>query len=291
MQPAPERIQEELRRTFALPHAGQIARDLHSTGLLFAVFAEMKPMAENPASPLSKLTVLEHTFRALDALERILAEPEKSFGRYGARVLEFMQIHQDAPRLRLALLLHDIGKPLTQAETEGRLTFYGHDQVGSALAGKLLEKLRFPADDVRWIQTVIRGHLRIGFYSDETVMNPRKIYKYFKEYGEAGIALMAHSLADLRGYDFDFEANPWGLYQPEVVFALLHAYFEKNKLVVSPPKLLNGRDLIALGYPPGPAFAHVLTGIEEAQVDGRVKTRGDALELARTLFEEVGAKL
>ncbi|MGH8103191.1 MAG: HD domain-containing protein [bacterium] len=284
---APERIQDELQRLFALSPIGSIVRDLYKFNLLFALFPDMKPMASNPASPLSKLSVLDHTLLALDALDAILSNPADPFGAYGPRILDHLQSRHAIPLLRLALLLHDIAKPITQAEIDGNLTFYGHDHVGAALVGKMLENYRFPSDAVEFITTVIRGHLRIGFYSNEQDISPRKIYRYFKEFGDAGIAILVHSLADLRGYDFDFQANPWGEYQPQVMFALLDAYFEKNKLIVSPPKLVTGKDLIALGYVPGPAFSIVLGRIEEAQAEGIVKNRDDALGLARRLFEEV----
>lgn len=312
---APERIMEELRRMFAQRPAGSIVRDLHKFNLLFALFPEMQPMETHVASPLSKLTVLDHTLLALDACEEILEKPEEYFGEYAERVVEQLKkgdrpreeggpvpgyVKGDSPleerspvplraaMLKIALLLHDIAKPITEAVMEGNLTFYGHDQAGALLAGKVLERYRFAADHVKWVETVIRGHLRIGFYSNEKEINPKKIYKYFKEFGDAGIALIVHSLADLRGYDFDFLSNPWGQNQPEIIRALLEAYFEKNKLMVSPPKLVKGKDLIEMGYTPGPAFSVVLGKIEEAQVEGRVKTREEALALARRLFEEVG---
>jgi len=46
---------------------------------------------------------------------------------------------------------------------------------------------------------------------------------------------------------------------------------------ISPPPLLNGRDLIALGLPPGPRFKEILRAVEEAQLEGRLRNREDAL--------------
>jgi poly(A) polymerase len=51
-----------------------------------------------------------------------------------------------------------------------------------------------------------------------------------------------------------------------------------------PPRLLTGRDLIEAGYRPGPAFNDMLTAVEDAQLESRVSTREEALELVQRLF-------
>ncbi|MCP5120210.1 MAG: hypothetical protein GY953_56155 [bacterium] len=54
---------------------------------------------------------------------------------------------------------------------------------------------------------------------------------------------------------------------------------------LKPPRILNGDDLIAAGYTPGPEFARVLTAVEDAQLEGKIQNREQALGLAQTLFD------
>jgi poly(A) polymerase len=51
---------------------------------------------------------------------------------------------------------------------------------------------------------------------------------------------------------------------------------------LKPPRLLTGEDLIAAGYVPGPAFRELLDAVEDAQLEGRVHTKEDALALVRS---------
>jgi poly(A) polymerase len=70
--------------------------------------------------------------------------------------------------LRLAALLHDIGKPATRRlETGGAVTFHHHDVVGAKLAKKRLSELRFDNDTVKAVYRLIELHLRFFGYSDQ----------------------------------------------------------------------------------------------------------------------------
>jgi poly(A) polymerase len=53
---------------------------------------------------------------------------------------------------------------------------------------------------------------------------------------------------------------------------------------LKPPPLLTGDDLIAEGYAPGPRFAEILTAVEDAQLEGQLRTSGDAMQLVRERF-------
>ena len=69
--------------------------------------------------------------------------------------------------LRLAALLHDIGKPATRRlESGGAVSFHHHDVVGAKLARKRLKALRFPSDVVEAVSRLIELHLRFFGYAD-----------------------------------------------------------------------------------------------------------------------------
>ncbi len=284
---APERLQEELHRLLRLPEFSTVARELADSNLLFSLFPCLEGLKSGVASPVSSLTVLEHTFRSLRELENILKHLKDHFHPYHFYLQNFLKEHEEVlPLIRLALLFHDSAKPITQKEADGDITYYGHDVEGARLAEETLTQLRFPKKDVDWVVTLVRGHLRIGFYSNEREVTPRKIYRFFKEFGEKGIALILHSRADLLGYDFDYESIPWGMYQKEISRGLLSAYFEQNKVVVKPPKWVTGKDLLKMNIPAGPAYRWILEKIEEGQVEGRIPSRETALSRVKALYEE-----
>jgi hypothetical protein len=112
----------------------------------------------------------------------------------------------------------------------------------------------------------------------------RTIYRFFRDCKSTGVDICLLSLADcLATYGATLPQDFWGR-QLEVVRILLQAYWEQNDELVSPLALINGHDLISeLSLKPGPQIGRLLEAIREAQATGRVQTREQALELARSL--------
>jgi len=83
--------------------------------------------------------------------------------------------------VKLAALLHDIGKPATKTiEQSGRMRFLGHAKEGSAMAVQIMERLRFSNREIKMVQLMIEHHLRPGYLLTEDVPSRRAIYKIFQ---------------------------------------------------------------------------------------------------------------
>ena len=134
---AKERIRDEFVKIIATPRAREGVELLHDLGLLAYIMPELEQgigMVNRPKI----LTVWEHNLKALE---------------YGAK-------SGYAPLVRIAALLHDVGKPLTRGPMKnGEWTFYGHDMAGAKIAARILERLRFPRETLEKIATLIRWHL------------------------------------------------------------------------------------------------------------------------------------
>ena len=118
------------------------------------------------------------------------------------------------------------------------------------------------------------------------VMPSRKaIYRFFRDTGEAGVGVCLLSLADVWGtYAAALPQSIWQN-QLDVVRSLLSAWWENPHESVSPPVLINGKELMAeLGITPGPVVGRLLEEIREAQAMGLVENSSQALELARSQF-------
>lgn len=86
--------------------------------------------------------------------------------------------------LRIASLLHDIGKPKTRAiAPDGRVTFYGHDWIGAKIARKRLTKLRFSAQDTQQICKLIELHMRVYNYQNK-VWTDSAVRRFVKDAGD-----------------------------------------------------------------------------------------------------------
>jgi len=176
----------------------------------------------------------------------------------------------DAPGSDLAwsALLHDIGKPPT-FKVEDRIRFNGHDVVGAKMAAEVCRRLKMSNEASERICTLVAQHMRIRHVRE---MRPSKLKRllrepYFPELLELHRVdcLASHGKLDL--YEFCREQ-----------------LVDSDEQTLRPPILLSGRELIAAGFVPGPVFREIFSALEDAQLEGRVSNRDEALEFVRRNF-------
>ena len=196
----------------------------------------------------------------------------------------------NAPAMKLAVLLHDIGKPATRTIDEnGAVHFYGHPQAGVPLALQVMKRLRASTQDSRLVQLVTAHHMRPGQLGLHGAVTPRAVRRYFADLGPTGILVALFSLADhlatrgpLLGSNEEAEgskASSWKLHVA-VVCGLLREYI-RNRESILPPRLMSGEELMKrLKLSPGPIVGALLELIAEAQAEGRIHSREEALWLA-----------
>jgi poly(A) polymerase len=113
----------------------------------------------------------------------------------------------------------------------------------------------------------------------------RAAYRFFQDAGPAGIGIVLLSLADLLG---KYAASPpqaeWAG-RVAVARGLLLAFFEEHAQIIEPPKLISGEEVMqALGLQPGPSIGSLLEALREAQAEGGVVTRDEALAFVRATW-------
>jgi len=176
--------------------------------------------------------------------------------------------------LAWGVLLHDVGKPATfrsAKETGDRIRFDGHVDVGMAIAKKILQRLRFSNDDTERIVSLVEQHMK---FKDVGRMRPATLKRFVRlPHFDQHLALhrldCLSSHRNLEGYEFvtDFiRTTP-----PEVV---------------RPKKLMTGEDVLELGFSPGPIVGKILTAVEEAQLNGELGSRDEAISFVDRRFRE-----
>ena len=240
-----ERVRDELTRMLTEGHARRAFELLDSTGLLPQVLpeaAKMKGVAQPPQyHPEGDVWV--HTLLLLDGLE---AGCPMALG-WGA-------------------LLHDVGKPATFRVAPDRIRFDGHVEAGVRIAEEICRRLRFPNHETEQILLLIANHMR---FADAPRMKQSTLKRFFRlQHFDQHLALhrldclASHGLLAL--YDFARER-----------------YASMPEEQVRPSLLVTGRDLIEAGYQPGPEFSKMLSAAEDAQLEGTVHNREEALALIR----------
>lgn len=243
-----ERIHEELSKLLTEGAARRGFELLDDTGLLHEVLPEISAMKGVPQPPEfhPEGDVWIHTRMLLEALppgvSRTLA--------WGA-------------------LLHDVGKPSTfrpASVTGDRIRFDHHVDVGVRLTGQICKRLKFSNEDTEQIQALVANHMK---FKDAAQMRKSTLKRFvrqprFDEHLELHRldCLASHGQLDAYHLVRDF---------------LAHTPLDQ----VRPTRLLTGDDLSEMGYLPGPLFQVILRALEDAQLDGSIGTKEEAISLVR----------
>jgi len=242
-----ERVRDELTRMLTEGHARRAFELLDQTGLLVQVLPEIARMkgVEQPPQYHPEGDVWVHTLGLLAQLEE------------GCSMT-----------LAWGALLHDVGKPATFRRAPDRIRFDGHVDVGVALAAEICRRFRFSNEESRQILALVENHMR---FADAERMKASTLKRFFRlDAFDDHLAL----------HRMDCLAGSGNLDHWEFVHARRRELPEE---IVRPTPLITGRDLIAAGYLPGPAFKQILRAVEDAQLEGTVATAEDALRMAAKL--------
>ena len=301
-----ERVRDELAKIVALPGAAQNLRYLDELGLLMAVMPEPGTLKGVEQSKPHYLDVFEHSLETVRRLEEVVealeakeaADSELSLiplllSPFSRRLSMHLSqpISDDRSRLmllKLAALLHDLGKPATKsADDEGSVHFYGHEGQGAEAVGAILRRLRFGGSEVSLAKTIVANHMRPCLLADQKIVTKRAVYRFFRDTGDAGVDTLLLYLADhLATWGTDLKTARWRK-RVELAASMLADYYERQQQVISPPKLISGHDLMdEFGLKEGPRIGELLEAVREAQVEGEVRTKEEALALVKGLLAQ-----
>jgi poly(A) polymerase len=171
--------------------------------------------------------------------------------------------------LAWGVLLHDVGKPPTFRVAPDRIRFDGHAEVGTRMTEEICRRLRFPNELTEQVADLVANHMRFG---DVKKMKESTLKRFlrlprFEEHLELHRLDCMSSHRDLSLYEFAKEK--------------LENTPEQE---IRPEPLITGLDLIQHGWKPGPQFRTVLQAVEDAQLEGELHTREEAISFVETNF-------
>jgi len=176
-------------------------------------------------------------------------------------------------------LLHDVGKPLTVKENvDGHFHYTNHAGVGAELAWEMAKRLQLSNAESDWLQKMVRHHMDLMPLVNFGILpNQRKVYRYFKDAGDAGVAIALLMLADtLATFGETLDHNQW-MQAVSVVEILLSAWFNHHDTMINPAPLLNGHDLQQhYGMKPGKRIGILLDQLVEEQASGNINSKEEA---------------
>jgi poly(A) polymerase len=256
-QVSPERLRDELSKMLTEGAARRAFELLDETWLLQQVLPEIAAMkgVEQPPQYHPEGDVWTHTRMMLEGLP---AGP--------------------SPTLAWGVLLHDVGKPPTfksASETGDRIRFDGHVDVGVRMAEEICRRLRFSNEDTEQILALVDNHMR---FKDVESMRAATLKRFvrlprFDEHLALHRLDCLSSHRHLESYEF-----------------IKRFIAETPPEQVRPERLLTGDDLRNMGFRPGPVFSRILRNLEDAQLEGQVKTQEAAREFVLERFGSTRAR-
>ena len=239
-----ERIRDELSKILLDPERVRGFDLLMESGLMEAIIPEIIDLkgCEQPPQFHPEGDVFVHTRLMLTLLKE---DPSLS--------------------LVLSVLLHDIGKPATFSydEEADRIRFNGHDKIGSDMASTILRRLKYPNKIIEEVTEMVVNHMT---FKDVQKMREAKLKRFmarptFEDETELHRVDCLGSWGGLDNYDF--------LNQKRTEF--------DNEPIIPPP-LLTGKDLIEIGWNPGPELGEILTKVQDLQLEESLSTKEEALD-------------
>ncbi|MFZ0334692.1 MAG: CCA tRNA nucleotidyltransferase [Candidatus Acidiferrales bacterium] len=246
-----ERVRDELSKMLTEGSARRAFELLDETGLLREVLPEVARMKgiQQPAQFHPEGDVWTHTLLMIEKLPA------------------------GAPRtLAWGVLLHDVGKPPTFKAPAGpndRIRFDDHVEIGVRMAEEICRRLRFSNEDAEQIASLVANHMR---FKDAPNMRDSTRKRF---------ARLPHFDQHLELHRLDCLSSHGSLSSYDFVRGFLA---ETPPEAVHPARLLTGEDLKNMGFQPGPQFKEILSAVEDAQLEGKIASREEALDFVRLQF-------
>lgn len=241
-----ERIRDEILKIITQNNPGQGIMMLSESGLLKHILPDVEIMrgVEQPPEFHPEGDVFVHTCLVL----------EKLFENQEGIV---------SPELAMGALLHDVGKPPTFSVSD-RIRFNGHDRLGADMSKRICRDLKLSNKQIEIIYALIKEHLK---FKDVFKMKKSTLKRFigmpqFEEHMALHLADCQASHGITKAYDF-----------------IMEKFDEFEDEEIKPAPLISGKELIEMGYKPGPLFTEILDLVEEAQLEGNIKTSDEARQL------------
>ncbi|HET9955725.1 MAG TPA: HDIG domain-containing protein [Polyangiaceae bacterium] len=190
------------------------------------------------------------------------------------------------PVLRVAGLLHDIGKPRTRAFSEKTkdYTFYEHERVGAEMVAPLLERLRFSNQERDHITALVRNHL----ICYDRAWSDAAVRRWLRRIGPELLPDLYHlAEADVRGKGRDVTSD---LQNIEALKAHVARILAAGAALNVRDLAISGRDLGKIGLKPGPLYGEILRRLLDEVVEQPELNRAELLlDRARQISDELAA--
>ena len=286
-EPAKERITTELLKMFEGKYCNSALLKLEETNMLEEIFPIYKEVKKIPSNSHHHLDLLHHLIETVNQIEIIYENSTKEVKEYleatnygSVKKLSF---------LKLAGFLHDIGKPScwTIEEESGRHRFIKHDEIGSKLVVPILKDLKFSKKQIEYIKKLIKYHIYPSSMISAPDVSEKAILKFYRKMDESVIDVIILAMADRLSARGEKVTQKMVDDNINNLTNLLNNYLKIKENITPLEKLIDGKEIMEiLNIKQGPELGVIINSIKEAQLDGEIITKDDAIQYIKEKFKK-----
>ena len=311
---ARERIRTELLRMMEAERSFCYVEQMFRAGVLMKLVPELEP-CRNCLLDDPEHDVFQHVMRAYEEIEIILNDYTTLWPEHAEPIRRYLEQGNRKVLLKLAALLHDLGKPATCRVDfhlgRKRVRFLTHEEKGAQIVRGICLRLRMSAQQRSYTELVVRNHLRPLLLFDALQrgkLTTRGIIRFVRKFEDDVIGILLHSLADQRAKTIDslpaqqYRSLAGGIRgrhadgQFDKAYRaflgdILGKYFSDFRPRMTGSRLITGKDLIEhFGLTPSELFGNLLHKVEEARLNQEIQTKEEALKLVDRLLDRAASR-
>ncbi len=256
-----ERLTMEVMKIMKTPRPSKCINALKDTNLLQYIIPPLVSCIEVDQNHYHAENVYDHCIMACDAIDKGL------------------------PYLRLAALLHDVGKPQTKDTNlkTGDIHFFNHEIIGASIAYQYMKEFHHSREKAEYVSLLIRHHM--FRFTEET--KRKTIKRWLNKTKGYHLDILELRKADRAG-NVAKRGLPLVTEKMKELLQEIHSIQTTREPMTIKDLAISGKDLIALGFKPGPTFGKVLSQLLERILDEpHINNKEILLPIAKQIFEHI----
>ena len=278
-----ERVRDELIEIFTLKKTYESVLLLKETNLLTIIFPFIVDTFGVEQLGFHDKDVFNHQLATLYYIEKLI--DDEVFGKLNKN--SYSHDKNIIPYIKLAAFFHDIGKPKTKKNTDDKISFISHEEVGSNIASEYLTRLKFSLKSTNYINKLIKNHLRLGhLISLSTEPSDKSLRKLQRDCGEFLLELVYLDFADFLSTSIYNSENYIDHFNK---LSKIHVRIKNisDDLVQKYTNVIDGHQIMEIfGLNEGPEVGRVLNAIEKELINSGIMTKAKALKLVENLLKK-----
>ncbi|MCQ2958447.1 MAG: HD domain-containing protein [Candidatus Gastranaerophilales bacterium] len=283
---AEERILTELLKLFEGENSAKTIKMMKETGLLYELFDLLEKEVKIPPNTHHHLPLIDHSIETVHQVEiKIQEAPDfvkEKLNSYQTNGVKYLSL------LKLACLLHDVGKPTTWTiEENGRHRFINHDAVGAELLKPDLKKMKFSKAQIKYITTLVRNHIYPSQLARENEeANEKPVHRMFRKLEDCTIDVLLLAMADRLSAQGEAVTKEMTKNNLKALTKYLYMYKDFCETSKPLPKLLDGNEISEiLNIKKGIRLGEIIKELNNAQLSGEVNTKEEAIIYIKSIKE------